>query len=82
MYFVEILYICKNKLGYSEQDARHVYIGEYKEQFEIYKKFYNMQINKRIFIEDKEEETKTRSDNDNPEWYNKYMREKGVKNGK
>lgn len=82
MYFAEILFICKNKLGYTEKNARHVYIGEYKEQFEIYKKFYNMKINKRVFIEDKEEQQQ-KSDNDNPEWYNEYIRkQKGAKNGK
>ena len=82
MVYAEILYICKNKLGYTDREARHIYIGEYLEQFEIYKKFYNMKMNKKIFIEDKKEEQQ-KSDNGNPEWYNEYMRkQKGAKNGK
>lgn len=85
MVYAEMLYLCKNKLGYTNKEALHIYYGEYQEQFEIYKKYHNMEINKMVFITDENKKDSRRtSDNDAPAWYTKYMKEKekGARNGK
>lgn len=56
-----------NKLGYSNNEARHIYIGEYSEQFEIYKKYHNMEMTKTLFTETEKENEK--GEEKLPDWY-------------
>lgn len=51
-----MFYICRSKLGYSKFEAEHIYFGEYLEQFEVYKKYHNFEMNKMVFSEQEEEE--------------------------
>lgn len=61
------MFVSVNKLGYSRKETEHIYIGEYLEQFEVYKKYHNMEMSKFIFTEQDEEEV----DNEEklPQWY-------------
>ena len=54
--FAEILFLAKNKLGYTDHEARHIYIGEYLEQMEQYKKYYNFETQKYLYPEKEEKE--------------------------
>ena len=79
MYFAEILYLSKNKLGYTDRDAKHLYIGEYSEQLEIFKKYHNIEVKKILFVENNEEESKKIEDNENPQWFIDYQKsQKGI----
>ena len=60
------MYVAKSKLGYTHKQALHIYIGEYMDQFESFKKYYNMEISKILFSgTEKEEEIK---EEEPPEW--------------
>lgn len=72
--FAEILYLCKTKLGYSEKSAHHVYIGEYMEQLEVFKKYHNMEMQKMLFTETEKEEIRVKQNTEElPQWYIDYM---------
>lgn len=68
--FAEIFYVCKNKLGYTTHEAKHIYMGEYLEQFEVYKKYHNMEMERLIYPDpDKKEVKKDESGEKYPSWY-------------
>lgn len=72
--FAEILYLCKNKLGYTTHEAKHIYLGEYLEQYEVYKKYHNIEVNRLVFPEvDKKEDKKQENNEELPTWYHEYM---------
>ena len=53
-------------MKYTYKEAVHIYIGEYTDQFEIFKKYHNMEMTKTLFSEtEKEEEVKEEQP---PEW--------------
>lgn len=58
--------MAKSKLGYTHKQALHIYIGEYMDQFESFKKYYNMEISKTPFAETEKEEEIT--EETPPEW--------------
>ena len=72
--FAEILYLCKNKLGYTTHEAKHIYLGEYVEQYEVYKKYHNIEINRLVFPEtDEKMDEKQTNEEELPKWYHEYM---------
>jgi hypothetical protein len=68
--FAEIFYVCKNKLGYTTHEAKHIYLGEYLEQFEVYKKYHNMEMERLLYPDpDRKEIKKDESGEQYPSWY-------------
>ena len=49
------MFVSKVKLGYTLHEANHIYIGEYTDQFIVYKKYHNMEMNKVLFTESEKE---------------------------
>lgn len=56
------------KLGYSDKEARHIFIGEYIDQYEVYKKYHDMEILKVPFSEAEKEEDATIGEENPPQW--------------
>jgi len=54
------------KLNLSKRESEHIYIGEYLELFEVYKKYYNMEVMKEIFVDEKQDKQETEK---LPDWY-------------
>jgi ribosomal protein S12 methylthiotransferase accessory factor YcaO len=48
--------VSKNKLGYTDKEARHIFIGEYIEQFEVFKKYHNIEMTQTLFTDEEKEE--------------------------
>lgn len=53
-------------MKYTYKEAVHIYIGEYTDQFEVYKKYHNMEMTKTLFSETEKEEIE--SEENPPQW--------------
>jgi len=70
------LFLCKTRLGYTDHEARHILIGEYIDQFEVYKKYHNIEVNKMVFSETDEKNEKSKSEEQFPQWYIDFQKGK------